>query len=309
MIVSAGLSPARQQILLFGHFTPGEVNRAKHAHWCASGKVLNVGIALAHLKAEAVMIAPVGGPAAGPIKDEFVAHGGRQAWIEVTSRTRVCTTLIDQSSGETTELVEEAGPLAADEIARFESSCAEQLAGARVAVFSGSIPAGTPPNLYARLLANSQAAAILDIRGPELALALGRRPLMVKPNRQELAQFVGRQIDSDAELCAAMAELNDRGAEWVVISNGRHDVWARDGHDVYRVRPPVIEAVNPIGSGDCLAAAMAWQIDQGAPVLDALRAGIAAASLNAAQLLPARLDRAEVLALAEQIVVEQVARF
>jgi 1-phosphofructokinase family hexose kinase len=306
VIVAAGLSPAWQQILLFEHFTPGEVNRARQAHWCASGKVLNVGIALAHLKAEAVMIAPVGRPAAAPIKSEFVEHGGRQQWIDVASPTRVCTTLIDESTGETTELVEEAGPLPAEEIARFESCCAEHLKSAQVAVFSGSIPSGTPTDLYARLLANSQASAILDIRGPELALALGAHPLVVKPNRHELEQFVRRKIASDAELCDAMAELNDRGAQWVVISNGRHDVWARDGRQAYRVRPPTIAAVNPIGSGDCLAAAMAWQIDGGASVLEALRVGVAAASLNAGQLLPARLDPAKVLALAARISVERV---
>ncbi len=48
MIVVAGLSPAWQQILSFDELRWGEVNRARSAHWCASGKVLNVGIALAH---------------------------------------------------------------------------------------------------------------------------------------------------------------------------------------------------------------------------------------------------------------------
>ena len=123
MIVAAGLSPAWQQILLFEHFTPGEVNRARQAHWCASGKVLNVGIALAHLKADALMIAPVGGPARVPIESELAEFGGRQSWIEVASPTRVCTTLIDESTGETTELVEEAGPVSAIELERFESAC------------------------------------------------------------------------------------------------------------------------------------------------------------------------------------------
>ena len=158
------------------------------------------------------MISPVGGPAAAPIQSELAELGGRQAWIEVASPTRVCTTLLDESTGETTELVEEAAPLSAAEIARFESLCAEHLAAARVAVFTGSIPAGTPPDIYARLLAKTEASAILDIRGPELELALACRPLVVKPNRHELEGIVGRKIDGDAELCEAMARLNETGA-------------------------------------------------------------------------------------------------
>ena len=51
---------------------------------------------------------------------------------------------------------------------------------------------------------------------------------------------------------------------------------------------------------------MAWQIDEGAPVLEALRVGVAAASLNAGQLLPARLDREAVLKLAAEVLVEPV---
>ena len=48
-VLAAGLSPAWQQILVFDEFNTGKVNRASEVHWCGSGKVLNVGIALAHL--------------------------------------------------------------------------------------------------------------------------------------------------------------------------------------------------------------------------------------------------------------------
>ncbi len=46
MILAAGLSPAWQQIVVLDALSVGEVNRAREVHWCASGKVLNVGLAL-----------------------------------------------------------------------------------------------------------------------------------------------------------------------------------------------------------------------------------------------------------------------
>ena len=49
MILSAGLTPAWQQILVFDAFRYGEVNRASEVLWCASGKVFNAGIAAHHL--------------------------------------------------------------------------------------------------------------------------------------------------------------------------------------------------------------------------------------------------------------------
>ena len=41
MILTAGLTPAFQQILVFDQFTPGTVTRARTVHWCASGTGLN----------------------------------------------------------------------------------------------------------------------------------------------------------------------------------------------------------------------------------------------------------------------------
>ena len=75
VIVAAGLSPAWQQILLFDAFVPGDVNRARESRWCGSGKVLNVGIGLAHLGAVSCTIAPLGGAARLAIESEFAAVG------------------------------------------------------------------------------------------------------------------------------------------------------------------------------------------------------------------------------------------
>jgi hypothetical protein len=49
VILAAGLSPAWQQIVVLESLSVSEVNRARAVHWCASGKVLNVGLALHRL--------------------------------------------------------------------------------------------------------------------------------------------------------------------------------------------------------------------------------------------------------------------
>ena len=191
MIIAAGLTPAWQQIMRFDDFRAGEVNRAREVHWCASGKVLNVAIALAHLGAECTTIAPVGGPAGQQIDCEFTSLGIRRQWIESQTATRVCTTILTRLSG-TTELVENAGPLTPDEIDRFRAAFNEQAARAKLIVLSGSLTAVVPATLFRDLLTATTLPAILDIRGPELLAALECRPLLVKPNREELALMLRR---------------------------------------------------------------------------------------------------------------------
>lgn len=301
MILSAGLSPAWQQILLFDSLAVGEVNRAREARWCASGKVLNVGMALHHLGAECRTLSIIGGRSGESIREEFAALGVPARWIESAQPTRICTTILDASRQTTTELVENSGPLAPEERERFVEAYAREAAAASTVVLTGSLPAGTPDTFYRDLLARTPGRAVLDVRGPELLAALEHGPFLVKPNRDELARTVGRLLHDEQDLLDAMRELNDRGAEWVVVTHGRDDVVATSAEEIVRFRPPSVPVVNPIGCGDCLAAGIAWGLDAGRDPVEAIRIGMAAAAENLSQLLPARLDRDRVFEAARKI--------
>ena len=349
-IVVAGLSPAWQQILVLDEFHPGEVNRAREVHWCASGKVLNVAIALAGLSnhnertVNSRVLSVIGPRARQAIEPELAALGVRRRWIETQSETRICTTILDRGGGLTTELVENSPPLLPDEIARFRQAFAEEAANADVVVLTGSLPPvaqpqhvsdslhvgeslrdspvrlGEPqpreetrPNepananaitLYRELLQATPARAILDVRGPELLAALECQPFCLKPNREELGQTLGRALNSDSDLHAAMRDLNEQGAQWVIVTQGAGPVWMSGEGKLYIVEPPRVErVVNPIGSGDCLAAGIAWSIARGCDMPEAVRFGITAAADNVGQLLPARLNRQRVAELQSLVTV------
>ena len=290
VILAAGLTPAWQQILVLDSLRLGEVNRARQANWCASGKVLNVGLALHHLGARSLNLAIAGGPQGEIMDKEFTALGIPHRWVRSQSQTRVCTTILDRSNGISTELVQNAEPIRAEELEQFVRFYDEEVRHARLAVLIGSLPEGTPKTLYRELIEKTQVPVILDASGPELLAALPRRPLCVKPNRVELGKTLGSSLTTDADLKSAMARVNSLGAEWVVVSQGEKSLWASSGGRIYVFSPPKIEVVNPIGSGDCLASGIAWGIASGLDMLEAIRLGVASAAENASMLLPARLD-------------------
>lgn len=306
MIIAAGLSPAWQQILVFDEFQTGEVNRAQQALWCASGKVINVAIALNQLQTNCQTVCLTGGDSGQAIEKEFATAGYEAAWIRSENSTRVCTTIIDQATKTTTELVENCGPASAEELAAFSNTFAEQSQNASCVVLTGSLPAQTPANYYQSLIATTNARSILDFRGPELMAALNERPFVVKPNREELAATVGHAIETDAQLLSAMRSLNEKGATWVVVTDGGKAVWATSETKAYRATPPVVEVVNPIGCGDCFTAGLALGLDENDDIQQALAWGMAAAAENLKQLLPARVDRQICESRANEIVVESV---
>lgn len=302
MILAAGLTPAWQHILRFDELHFGEVNRAAEAHWCASGKVLNVGIALAQLGAECHVMSPLGDDVADRARQELTELGVKPVLIVVQRPTRVCTTLIVSATNSVTELVENAPPLPPSCLAEFSRIYAETVPQAEMVVLSGSLPAGTPVTFYRDLLAITPIRAVLDARGPELLSALECQPLIVKPNREELARTLNRPLDDETSLLAGMRELNSRGAQWVVITEGKRAVWVSSSHEVFRLQPLAIDRViNPIGCGDCLAAGLAWGVSQGHEIVEAVRIGIAAAAQNAAQLLPGRLNARQAMQQAAQV--------
>lgn len=308
-IVTAGLSPAWQQILVFDEIVAGEVNRAAQSVWCASGKTLNVARAGRALGADMQAVCPLGGWAGEAIRREFAADNIPARWVATSSCTRVCTTLIERSTGRATELVENAPAITAEELEAFEAEYAKSARSADLAVLTGSLPDitghGKPVELYRRLMRDTP-RAVLDVRGPELQAALTEHPLLIKPNREELGFTVGRKLADEAAILGAMKELNAAGAEWVLISAGHRDLLLTSRSTTWRLTPPPTPVVNPIGCGDCLAAGIAVAVDEGAEMVDALRFGVGAAAENLTQLLPARLDRNRVAEFASRVVVNSV---
>lgn len=294
MILAAGLSPAWQRILVFDRLETGEVNRARESYECASGKVLNVGLALTMLRANAITLSVIGGATGQRIRWELQSFGVSARWVEDPAITRTCTTLIEPATGQITELVENASPIDALSWEAFRAAFIEESARADWVMLSGSLPPieGRPAALtvYDELMANCRGRVLLDARGAELWAGLACHPFLVKPNREELAATVGRPLPDEAALRSAMLELIERGAEWVLVTDGPGAVWLASAREWWRFTPETIRVVNPIGCGDCLAAGLVAGLDEGLSCPEAVCRGIAAAAQNAQSMLPARLD-------------------
>jgi tagatose 6-phosphate kinase len=306
MILAAGLTPSWQQIMRFALVRAGEVNRAAEVHWCASGKAINAGMALAALGAPAHTLSPVGGWSGQAIRAEFAERALSATWTPTAAATRICTTILDEHASTSTELVENAAPLTTAELEDFVAKYYDLAKQADAVVLTGSLPKGTPATFYKSLLERTACPIVLDARGQELEAALACQPRVVKPNREELAATAGLALPDRASVLSAMRGLIERGAGSVVVTQGKGPVWIMEGASAWELTPPeVAPVVNPIGSGDCLAAGLALGLARGDSLLDAVRLGVAAAAANVMHLLPARFSLDNVEALRERTAAHQ----
>jgi tagatose 6-phosphate kinase len=311
MILAAGLTPAWQYVLVFDGLRVGEVNRARESRWFASGKAVNVALAVHSLQAPTRLVTFVGGGTGERLVQDVETAGIEADWVTSSQPTRTCTTLIDAAAGCTTELVENSAGVSPQELSRYQRAFARAAEQADVIVLSGSLPAETPRSYYRELLESIPTASstmgadrsnpsrlVLDIRGPELLDCLAFRPFLVKPNREELATTVGRPLDDDRSLLAAMKELNERGAEWVLVTQGDRPAWLTSRNETCRVHPASgALVVNPIGCGDSVAAGIAVGLHQRRDIASCVSLGLGAAAANLERLECARFsfDRAQEL--------------
>jgi len=98
----------------------------------------------------------------------------------------------------------------------------------------------------------------------------------------------------------------NRGAARVVVTAGKTPTLAHDGRSGWRITPPVIQALNPIGSGDAFTAGLVWRLVQGDDLGEACRWGSAAGTANALSLMPGEVEAVDVKRLAAETKVESL---
>ena len=284
MIVGCGLSPAWQQVFQFQQLASGEVNRAHNAQQAAAGKVLNAAKAVVRLGSPCTVVTTLGGDVGTAIATDVIRDGIELHAVQSATPSRICVTVIEEQRKVITELVENASPLSAEDYSAFVAACQTECSSAAVVLLCGSLPPGAPRDIFRRVAAQYAGPVIADVRGEELQELLSLRPLVVKPNRSELAATLGSAIESRSALIKAMQSLCSAGAQWVVVSQGGGELLALHDREVFTFVPPTVPVVNTIGCGDALTAGIAVGLARGETMVDAITLGLATAADNASQL-------------------------
>jgi len=309
MILCIGTTPAAQRVMIFRKLTLDAVNRATTTVDGAAGKSVNVAKVLKELEADPLLVSILGGDSGRRI--DAILKGKKIATelVWVSAATRQCITVIDESSGRVTELVEESPPVVSVNAEQLIPILLKKLAVCRAVVMSGTLAPGLPRDLYRRcteMARESGALSIVDAQGAPLIEALKARPGLVKPNRAELAATTGRQLEDERAVIAAMRELSNQGAERVVVTAGKEPALASDGRTWWRIHSPRIRALNPIGSGDAFTAGLVWRLERGDNLDEACKWGAAAGAANALTIMAGEVVRKQVERLVTEVRVERI---
>ncbi|MEU5040259.1 1-phosphofructokinase family hexose kinase [Streptomyces griseorubiginosus] len=233
------------------------------------GKGLNVARVLAALGHEVTVTGFTGGATGRTVQAQLTAVPGLvDALVPVTGATRRTIAVVDERSGDTTQLNEPGPTVTAAEWSAFQEAYEDLVPSVSAVALCGSLPPGVPVGAYAALIRAAKAAGVpvlLDTSGEALRRGVAARPDIVKPNADELAELTGSH-----DPLRATQDARRRGARAVVASLGRSGLLAATPEGRWRATPPAPVHGNPTGAGDAAVAGLLSALVENLPWPDRL---------------------------------------
>lgn len=256
---------------------PGETLEARAVRENVGGKGANQAVAAARVGASVTLVARIGSDDAGHrMRAELGERGLDMSLVRVVDGVRSGTAFITVDAlGENTIVIDAGANAAWAEGLAHDASA---LRDAELVVLQHEVPAEV-----VREAAQLTTGRLVLNAAPARAVAadvLARcDPLVV--NESELT-LVSGQADVDAGLATLLA----RGAPSVVVTLGSSGArWVSgptsvDGEGRGEVGAPSVPVVDTTGAGDAFVGVLATRLTDGAGLADAVRWGVAAASLS-----------------------------
>ncbi|MFF7405648.1 1-phosphofructokinase family hexose kinase [Streptomyces murinus] len=255
MILTVTLNTALDITYRVRSLRPHASHRVSEVIERPGGKGVNVGRVLAALGHEVTVTGFAGGGTGRAVRDGLArAEGLTDALVPVAGATRRTIAVVDEHSGDTTQLNEPGPQIAPAEWAMFLDRYAELLSGASAVALCGSLPPGVPVGAYAGLIRTARSLGVpvlLDTSGEPLRRGVAARPDIIKPNADELAELTGSH-----DPLRATEAARRRGAHTVVASLGAQGLLAVSPEGRWRAAPPVTLHGNPTGAGDSAVAGL-----------------------------------------------------
>lgn len=307
------LNPAIDTRLGFDQFVPGRVNRASTVQRAPGGKAAHVAMVLKALSGVPTWV----GFAGGATGDELL-HGLRCLEIDilpvhVAQPTRVNLEIVD-ARGEVTEILEPGATITESEWSAFQRVCKSAFQcehHKKIALISGSLPAGVPVEAYATLVSLAHSAdclAFADSSGLALSKVLAAGPDLVKINREEAELATQVTIHDAPSAVQAARKLLALGANSAAISLGdRGLVGVRKGDPLgFHAWTSPLAPISPVGCGDAALAGFAFAVADELSFEQSLALAAACGAANCLAALPGRIMRDDISRMMRDVHIERL---
>lgn len=310
-ILTLTLNPSVDISYPLNHLELDTVNRVSTTRKTAGGKGLNVARVIAQLGQKVAGSGFLGGDLGNFIAKKLSGDNIENWFMQISGETRNCIAIL-HDDGKQTEILESGPEITATEADDFLDHLEKYLDQIDLMTISGSLPKSLPTDFYSQLIELADrhgVQTLLDSSGEPLLKSLTslRRPYLIKPNQDEIAQIAGQKIDDLDQLKKILLENPLLSSiPWVVVSLGKDGAMAKAGMDLFYAKIPRINAVNPVGSGDSTVAGLAYALNRKADVEDVLKTAMTTGILNTLNAKTGCIDASLFENYYSQIVIKKI---
>ncbi|MDP5253051.1 MULTISPECIES: 1-phosphofructokinase [unclassified Vibrio] len=284
-VVTITLNPALDLTGELDTLTPGAVNLVNRSTLHPAGKGVNVAKVLCELGAKVTVTGFLGRENRAQFDDLFQSLGLHDAFIEVDGATRVNVKLVDKERS-VSDINFPGASISQADIARFETTLFELAKQHEYFVIAGSLPPGVSPQQCAKWIERLQSMGkkvVFDSSRAALLAGIEAKPWLIKPNDEELAFILDRDVNTSNDLLEAIRQLNQRGVSNVIVSRGEQGLLGVFQGQLYQAKAPVMPVESTVGAGDTLVAGLTWACMQVMPVSEGLAFATALSALAVTQ--------------------------
>ena len=251
-IITLTLNPAFDIHANIDSIALGHENIASICDYDAGGKGVNISHALTANGVENVCVAVLGDENGKDFLGQIEAWNipCRVLWIK--GRIRENLTFHTKVGAETRISFE---GFSADSglLHRVRDEISDILGEGDIVTFTGRLPKGVGVDEAKSFLLDLKdmgARLVIDSRSFSLDDLIELRPWLIKPNEEEISEYVGKEIKGSAEAATEAERLHTLGIDNVMISLGSVGAVLACSDGVFFAGAPKIEAISTVGAGD-----------------------------------------------------------
>lgn len=281
MIGTVTLNPCVDRTVSVDGFIYGGLNRVKEVRRDASGKGIDVSLALAGTGHQVRTAGFLHRETAAFFTEELRKKGIAYEGVEVAGRVRENVKVFNTVDHVTTEENASGEKVDPEDTARFLAFYEDFLSGLSSIVLAGSVPPGTSRDIYRRLCEKARRGGVwcvLDADGDLLEEGVKGHPSLIKPNDAEFSSVWGFHPETPEGFSDAASSLVKKGvADEVCVTLGKDGAVLVSRNGAWYAPPVEVPVLSTQGAGDAMVAGLTAAHDAGKDEKEMLAWGTAMA--------------------------------
>lgn len=316
MIISLTLNPSVDYLYEIDSFQLGKLNRFKNPVRMVGGKGINAGRTASILGSKVWATGVLAGKNGELVRSILEKEKFSIDFLDIDGETRNAITIM-HNNGIQTEMIE-VGPYVnettEEEILKKIIQQNNISTNVEVICLCGSVNSKNE-NLYQNFIKiikkklGNDIKILADISRTQLknVLESDYKPYFIKPNIHEFSEIIDTVVNTKEEIVYHLKNSNlFDGVPLIIVSCGEDGAIAKFNKEIYDLKIPTIDLVNPTGSGDATVGGVAYALDNKLTTEEILRYAMASGVANAMEEAVGFVDKKNVDDIKNKIIIKKL---